>query len=101
MVNEAFQGVYILRMREKNSKSNLVLVVVLILESKGFYLVRSQSQEIQVNPQNSQKKCKMFQNSREILSNTCQYNIFETHLGYGGCLIAVNLQIYLETSSPQ
>ena len=26
---------------------------------------------------------------------------FETYLGYWGCLIAVNLQTYLETSSPQ
>ena len=40
-------------------------------------------------------------NSREILSNTCRYNIFETYLGYWGCLIAENFQIYLETSSPQ
>ena len=47
------------------------------------------------------KKRKILGNLVEILSNTCQYNIFETHLGYGGCLIAVNLQIYLETSSPQ
>ena len=83
MVNEAFQGVYILRMPEKNFKSNLVLVVVLILESKGLYLVWSQSREIQVNLRNSPKKCKMLQNSLEILSNTCQYNIFETYLGYG------------------
>ena len=83
MVNEAFQGVYISRMPEKNFKSNLVLVVVLILESKGLYLVRSQSREIQVNLRNSQKKCKMLQNSLEILSNTCQYNIFDTFLGYG------------------
>ena len=36
-----------------------------------------------------------------ILTNTCQYNIFKTHLGYWDCLVAVNLQIYLETSSPQ
>ena len=83
MVNEAFQGVYILRMPEKNFKSNLVLIVVLILESKGLYLVWSQRGEIQVNLRNSQKKCKMLQNSLEILSNTCQYNIFETYLGYG------------------
>ena len=41
----------------------------------------------------------MPRNSREILSNTCQYNI--SYLGHWGCLIAVNLQIYLATSSPQ
>ena len=41
------------------------------------------------------------QNSLEVLSNTCQYNIFKTYLSYGGFLIAVNFQIYLETSSPQ
>ena len=60
--------------------------------------------EFQVNPQNPvkfTKMCKIPRNSREILSNTCQYNIFETYLGYWGCLIAKNLQIYLETSSPQ
>ena len=60
MVNEAFQGVYILRMPEKNFKSNFVLVVVLILESKGLYLVQSQSREIQVNLRNSQKNAKCF-----------------------------------------
>ena len=32
--NEAFQGVYFLRIREKNLKSHLVLVVVLVRESK-------------------------------------------------------------------
>ena len=35
--NEAFRGVYILRIREINFKSHLVLVVVLDLESKGLY----------------------------------------------------------------
>ena len=35
----------------------------------------------------------------EILSNTCLYNIFETYLSYWGYLLAVNLQIYLDTSS--
>ena len=60
--------------------------------------------EFQVNPQNPVKftiMCKIPQNLREILSSTCRYNIFETYLGYWGCLIAENLQIYLETSSPQ
>ena len=41
------------------------------------------------------------QNLLEILSHTCQYKIFETYLGNWGCVIAVNLQISFETSSPQ
>ena len=41
----------------------------------------------------------MPQNSVEILPNTCLYNIFETYLSYWGYLLAVNLQIYLKTSS--
>ena len=45
------------------------------------------------------KTLKIPQNSVDILSNTCLYNIFETYLSYWGCLLAVNLQIYLETSS--
>ena len=44
------------------------------------------------------KTHKIPQNSVDILSNTCLYNIFETYLSYWGCLLAVNLQIYLETS---
>ena len=37
--NEAFRGVYFLRMGEKKKiQSNLVLVVILVLESKGLYL---------------------------------------------------------------
>ena len=35
--NEEFRGIYFLTIREKNFKSNLVLVVVLVFESKGFY----------------------------------------------------------------
>ena len=35
----------------------------------------------------------------EILSNTCLYNIFDTYFSYRGYLLAVNLQIYLGTSS--
>ena len=38
-------------------------------------------------------------NSVEIVSNTCLYSIFETCLSYWGYLLAVNLQIYLETLS--
>ena len=45
------------------------------------------------------KTHKILQNSVDILSNKCLYNIFETYLSYWGCLLAVNLQIYLETSS--
>ena len=37
----------------------------------------------------------------EILPNTCRHNIFESYLGCWGCLLAVNLLIYLQTSSPQ
>ena len=40
-------------------------------------------------------------NSQEILPNTCRHNIFESYHGCWGCLLAVNLLIYLETSSPQ
>ena len=57
--------------------------------------------EIQVTLRNSQKTCELLRNSREILLNKSRYNIFETYHGYWGCLIAVNLQIYVETSSPQ
>ena len=39
-------------------------------------------------------------NSLEILPNTCRHNIFESYLGCWGCLLAVNVLIYLETSSP-
>ena len=41
----------------------------------------------------------MPQNSVEILSNTCLYNIFETYFSDRGYLLAINLQIYLGTSS--
>ena len=43
------------------------------------------------------KTCKMPENSLEILSNTYLYNIFETYPSYRGCLLAVNVRIYLET----
>ena len=45
------------------------------------------------------KTRKIPRNSVEILSNTCLYNIFETYFSYRGYLLAINLQIYLETSS--
>ena len=31
-------------------------------------------------------------NSLEIISNTCLYNIYETYLGYWGCLLAIHLK---------
>ena len=45
------------------------------------------------------KTCKIPSNLVKILSNTCLYNIFETYFSYWGYLLAVNLQIYLRTSS--
>ena len=72
---------------------------------QGFwYFVRSRSREFQVNPRNPAKFTKTREiprNSLEILPNTCRHNIFESYLGSWGCLLAVNLLIYLETSSPQ
>ena len=59
-----------------------------------------QSSEIQVNPRkNTQKHTKIRRNSVEILSNTCLYSNFETCLSYWGYLLAVNLRIYVKTSS--
>ena len=49
----------------------------------------------------SLKTHKYMQNITKFTRNLIKYNIFETYLGYWGCLIAVNLQIYLETSSLQ
>ena len=70
---------------------------------QGFWnFARSRSREIQVYPRNPAKLTKTREiprNSLEILPNTCRYNIFETYLGYWSCLLAVNLQIYLEISS--
>ena len=72
---------------------------------QGFwYFARSRSREFQVNPRNPAKFTKTREiprNSLEILPNTCRHNIFESYLGCWGCLLAVNLLIYLETSSPQ
>ena len=70
---------------------------------QGFwYFTWSRSRKIQVNPRNPAKFTKtrkMPRNSVEILSNTCLYNIFETYFSYRGYLLAVNVQIYLGTSS--
>ena len=49
----------------------------------------------------SAKSREIPRNSLEILQNTCRHNIFESYLGCWGYLLAVNLLIYLETSSPQ
>ena len=40
-----FCGVYFLRILKKKSMSNLVLVVVFVLESKGLYLLKSRMVE--------------------------------------------------------
>ena len=73
--------------------------------SQGFwYFARSRGREFQLNPRNPAKFTKtrdIPRNSLEILPNTCRHNIFESYLGCWGCLLAVNLLIYLETSSPQ
>ena len=42
---------------------------------------------------------KIPRNSQQITPNTCLYDILETYLSYWGCLLAVNLQIYVKTSS--
>ena len=66
--------------------------------------MRSWSREFQVNPRNPAKFTKTREiprNSLKILPNTCRHNIFESYLGCWGCLPAVNLLIYLETSSLQ
>ena len=72
---------------------------------QGFwYFARSRSREFQVNPRNPAKFTKTREiprNLLKILQNTCRHNIFESYLGSWGCLLAVNLLIYLETSSPQ
>ena len=38
-------------------------------------------------------------NTAKFSRNLIKYNIFETYLSYWGYLLAVNLQIYLDTSS--
>ena len=72
---------------------------------QGFwYFARSRSREFQVNPRNPAKftkTCEIPRNSLKILPNTCRHNIFESYLGCWGCLLAVNLLICFETSSPQ
>ena len=70
----------------------------------SWYFARSRSHKFQVNLQNPAKFTKTHEiprNSLEIFPNTCRHNLFESYLGCWGCLLDVNLLIYLETSSPQ
>ena len=62
------------------------------LDTSGLLIFRAVAK-----PRISSKSVK----SREILPNACRHNIFESYLGFWGCFLAVNLLIYLETSSPQ
>ena len=48
--------------------------------------------EIPRNPAKYSEICLKFYQTR-------RYNIFETYLGFWSCLLAVNVQIYLESSS--
>ena len=72
---------------------------------EGFwYFKRLRRCKIQVNLRNPTKFMKTHEipgNSLEIISNTCLCDIklSETYLGYQGCLLSVNLRIYLETLS--
>ena len=94
LINHAFS-------QQKASKVKWFGISLVFIQ--GFwYFARSRSQEIQVNPRNRAKFTKTPKknwNSVEILSNTCLYNIFETYFSYRGYLLAVNLQIYLGSSS--
>ena len=63
------------------------------------HVVVDRSRKIQLNPQNPGKIHKNTTFLVEIVSNTCLYSIFETYLSYWGYLLAINLQIYLETLS--
>ena len=65
---------------------------------------REKTCEFQVNPRNPTKFTKtrkIPRNSLEVLPNTCQHNIFESCFSCWGCLLAVNVLIFLETWSPQ
>ena len=66
-------------------------------EYTGLLIFRSVAEPR--NPAKFAKTREKPRNSVEILSNTCLYNIFETYFSYWGYLLAVNLQIYLRTSS--
>ena len=75
----------------------------MICSKQGFwYFAQSRSREIEVNlrnPAKFTKTRKILRNSVWILSNTCLYNNFETCLSYWRYLLAVNLRIYVKTSS--
>ena len=86
---------------------NSQLVFVLngcLLALTGLLILRGRRA---ANSSKSVKSRKIHKNRRNpakfvrILPNTCRHNIFESYLGCWGCLLAVNLPIYLETSSPQ
>ena len=87
------------------SQRNYIIKLLSYQFIQGFwYFARSRSREFQLNPRNPAtftKTRKIPRNSLEILSNTCRHNIFESYLGCWGCLLAVNVLIYLETSSLQ
>lgn len=73
--------------------------IICLFICKGFwYFAWPRSYEIREIPQNWQNT-RTLRHSPEILPNTCRYNIFEIYRGYWGCLLALNLKIYLEISS--
>ena len=73
----------------------LTACCLVILYNQSFsYFAQSRSHEIL-----KKHAKKVTQNLEEILSNSCLNNIFETYLSCWGSLPAVNLQIYLESSS--
>ena len=71
-----------------------------VLGRSGLLIFRTVAE-----PRNSGKSAKFTKmrkiprNLEEILSDTCLYNLFETYFSYWGYLLAINLQIYLRTSS--
>ena len=68
----------------------------------GFLIFRAVAEpRISTKSAKSREIHQNTRNSLEILPNTCRHNIFESYLGCWGCLLAVNVLIYLETSSPQ
>ena len=71
-------------------------------ESSGLLIFRTVAEpRISTKSVKSREIHQNTRNSLEILPNTCRHIIFESYLGYWGCLLAVNVLIYLETSSPQ
>ena len=79
--------------------SILAVIRLTALEQAKVNLVK-----FQLNPRNPAKFTKTREiprNSLEILPNKCRHNMFESYLGCWGCLLAVNVLICLETSSPK